>query len=157
MSWKTSIPQESSEKAVQVFTEGVFLVRMVSYLFWVCFFFLQDLSVLTAREEEILQVQHVWGEMWARDGDSLSLKLVELSWALQIRAERGGGLGRRQEEPGRLAEVPQSAASKWGLPLVAPASQVLQLTGAVEWDCPSSGAKPTVKQSRLLLGNSSTC
>lgn len=76
------------------------------------FFFWQDSSLLTAREEEILQVQHVLREMGARDGASLSLKLMEPSWVLQIRAERGRGLGRRQQEPGRLAEVLQSTTSK---------------------------------------------
>lgn len=83
-------------------------MRMVSYLFLLW----QDSSLLTARGEEILQAQHVWGEMWARNGDSLSLKLMELSWALQIRAVRGRGLGRRQRELGRLAEVLQSTTSK---------------------------------------------
>lgn len=60
-------------------SEFFFKIRMVSYLF----FRWQNSSLLTAREEEILQAQCVWGEMWARNGDSLSPKLMGLSWALR--------------------------------------------------------------------------
>lgn len=112
MSWKSSSCHGRALKKLckysvsKFFNENGFLSA-----YWV---FLQDSSVLTAREEGILQAQHVWGEMWARDGGSLSLQLMELSWPLQIRTERGRGLGRKQQEPGGLAEHNQHVRAAWG-------------------------------------------